>query len=170
MDHNDSLIVSQDFLNGELERYEENVHMTPGEKRAVRKWVSSGHSVFERPASKYICSWCMPQEYDFLDVYRMDKELDAATKGMGKAEKTAYLKDYFGYTEPSVEELRWEEAKKNTPPMVRDDYIRISKESFWLWEFICEQGLREEATEFLQDHKNEEVPFVWEGSFVPTGD
>ena len=45
-----------------LEDYELRVPMTPAEKRALRKWVASGHSVSESPGSKYICDLGM----DFL--------------------------------------------------------------------------------------------------------
>jgi hypothetical protein len=33
----------------ELEKYEEETPMTPYEKRALRRWVASGHSVMEPP-------------------------------------------------------------------------------------------------------------------------
>lgn len=168
MNNNEQAAVSQERLQEELKEYEENRRLTPGEKRALRKWVASGHSVQERPDSKYICSHCLPPEYDFIDVYRMDKEIDADTKGMRPKEKEAYLKEYFGCYEPDEEEIRWKEARKNTPPLVRDGYISLSREAFWLWEYICTEGLHEEAAEFLREHKNEETPFEWEGSFPPS--
>ena len=76
-----------------LEEYELRVPMTPAEKRALRKWVASGHSVGESPGSKYICDIGM----DFLDVYRADHEIAAAIRGKTKAEKIAYIKEYTGY-------------------------------------------------------------------------
>lgn len=69
--------------------------MTPAEKRALRKWVASGHSAAESPGSKYICDIGM----DFLDVYRADHEIAAAIRGMTRAEKTAYIKEYTGYVD-----------------------------------------------------------------------
>lgn len=36
----------------ELERFEMETPMTPYEKRAVRRWVLSGHSVMDAPPSK----------------------------------------------------------------------------------------------------------------------
>lgn len=158
----------QGYLQEELNEYEENTHMTPGEKRALRRWVRSGHSVHDIPESRYICPCCLPPEYDFLDVYRLNKELDTATKGMRAEEKRAYVDEYFGYREPDEEEVRWEEARKNTPPMVRKGYIMLSRESFWLWMYLFREGLDEEATEFLKEHKDDEVPFEWEGSFPPS--
>ncbi len=157
----------EQVIQDEMQAYENNVHMTPGEKRALRKWVASGHTIQEQPVSRYVCGSCMPAEYDFLDVYRLDKELDVATKGMTPEARDAYLKNYFGYTEPDEAEIQWEQARKNTPSLVKKGYIQMSRESFWLWEFICSEGLREKAAEYLQAHKGEEVPFEWEGSFPP---
>ena len=37
----------------ELEEYEASMPMTPAEKRALRRWVASGHSVRETPPSKH---------------------------------------------------------------------------------------------------------------------
>ena len=75
--------------------------MTPAEKRALRKWVASGHSAAESPGSKYICDIGM----DFLDVYRADHEIAAAIRGMTRAEKTAYIKEYTGYGSPRIGDL-----------------------------------------------------------------
>lgn len=83
-----------------LEDYELRVPMTPAEKRALRKWVASGHSVGESPGSKYICDLGM----DFLDVYRADHEIAAAIRGKTKAEKIAYIKEYTGFVDPTPEE------------------------------------------------------------------
>ena len=86
------------YLNAmELEAYEMDTPMTPYEKRALRRWVISGHSVMEPPPSKYACVYPSHPIPTFLDVYRTDKELDAATKGMTKDERLAYLKSYAGF-------------------------------------------------------------------------
>ena len=98
-----------------LEDYELRVPMTPAEKRALRKWVASGHSVSESPGSKYICDLGM----DFLDVYRADHEIAAAIRGKTKAEKIAYIKEYAGYVDPTPEELERMDAIRNTPVYVQ---------------------------------------------------
>ena len=61
----------------ELERFEKETPMTPYEKRAVRRWVLSGHSVMDAPPSKYPYIHSHYPPPCFLDVYRTDKELDA---------------------------------------------------------------------------------------------
>ena len=82
----------------DLERFEEEVQMAPYEKRAVRRWVMDGHSPYENPGSKYLCM-TGSEPYDFLTVYRMDKELEQDMKGMNKAQKIAYLKEFMGWTD-----------------------------------------------------------------------
>lgn len=86
------------YLNAmELEEYELEVPMTPYEKRLLRNWVASGHSVHENAGSKYICLAGGSPPFDFLDVYRMDRKIRHDMKGMSEAEQEAYLKAYTGW-------------------------------------------------------------------------
>ena len=86
------------FNARELARYEEEVPMTPYEKKLLRQWVISGHSPLDNAGSKYVCL-SGSESFDFLDVYRMDREIREATKGMNRKEKDAYLKSYIGWTD-----------------------------------------------------------------------
>lgn len=87
----------------ELERYEREVPMSPYEKKLLRKWVMSGHSPSENPGSKYL--FMMDTSYcDFLEVYRMDRDIRRDMKGMNKAERTAYLKEEMGWTDDPEED------------------------------------------------------------------
>jgi hypothetical protein len=138
----------------ELEDYEFRVPMTPAEKRALRKWVASGHSVGESPGSKYICDLGM----DFLDVYRADHDIAAAIRGKTRAEKNAYIKEYTGYVDPTPEERERMDAIRNTPVYVQKKYKELSRKLFLLWEFLAEEGLYREAREYLEDHKDDEMP------------
>ena len=132
----------------ELERYEATVPMTPAEKRALRKWVAAGNSIFESPGSKYVCSEGCSPPMGFLDVYRLDRELDQALKGKSKSEKEAYLKEYFGYQEP-------EEKLQQT----EEQFHKLQRESYYLWMFISAQGLWEEAHDFLEETMDEPMLF-----------
>ena len=78
----------------ELKNYEFDVPMTPAEKRALRKWVTSGHSVREPRGSRYVFT---SKDQDFLDVYRMDREIRRELRGKTKAEREKYLKEYMGW-------------------------------------------------------------------------
>lgn len=102
-----SYVFTQDdiaYLNAmELERYEQEVPMSSYERRLLRKWVASGHSPHENAGSKYICL-TGSESYDFLDIYRIDKEIRQSIKGMNKSEQEAYLKEYTGWTDDPIEE------------------------------------------------------------------
>jgi len=157
------------YLNArELEAYEHKVSMTSGEKRALRRWVASGHSVYEHPDSKYICLYGASPELDFLSVYRMDKELEQELKGKSEAEQEAYLKEYTGYTADEVPEDT-EEAKAirtafgKTPQPVKDRMRKLKRETFYMWMFITQEGLWEEAREFLEE--NMDIPLPFEDEF-----
>lgn len=139
----------------ELEDYEFKVSMSPAEKRALRKWVSDGHSVYESPGSKFVCDNRM---MDFLDVYRMDHEIAAAIRGKSKAEKIAYIKEYTGYVDPTPEELERLDAIKNTPVYVQKKYEMLSRKLFLLWDFLEKEGLRHKAEDYLEKHKDDELP------------
>jgi hypothetical protein len=147
----------------ELERYEEDTPMSPYERRALRKWVASGHSVMEAPPSRYACIHCCYPPPSFLDVYREDKMLDAAMKGMTKAEKDAYLKDYMGFYEEQEEERRRREEKellhKQTPEAAQKTIQKLQRQVFHLHMFIADQGLSSEADEYMQDHMDTPSPF-----------
>jgi len=144
----------------DFENYERKVPMTPAEKRALRKWVASGHSVRESPGSRYIFDIGM----DFLDVYRADHEIAAATRGMTKAEKIAYIKEYTGYKDPTPEELERMDAVRNTPVYVQKKYEELCRRMFLLWEFLAEEGLSANARDYLDEHKDDEMPIDF--SFV----
>ena len=106
------------YLNAmELERYEREVPMTSYEKRLLRKWVMSGHSPRENPGSQYICM-TGSEPYDFLDVYRMDREIRRAMKGMNQPEKEAYLKEYMGWTDEPENDIPWLDVNLDKEPFV----------------------------------------------------
>ena len=140
----------------ELEKYEQETPMTPYEKRALRRWVASGHSVMETPPSRYACIHCCYPPPSFLDVYREDKQLDAATRGMTKSEKASYLKEYVGFPEESAEERAQREANQHlheqTPKAAREVIRTLQRKIFYLSTFLAEQGLSSEAEDYLSDH------------------
>ena len=147
----------------ELEKYENTTPMTPGEKWALRNWVKSGHSVRETPPSRYACAHCSYPAPDFLDVYRIDKELDAATKGMSEEETLAYLQEYTGcYAETEEERkkrLAKEQLRENTPEEAREKIQLLQRELSHTWHFIFVSGLAEKAADYVEKHMDEPTPF-----------
>lgn len=145
----------------ELEDYEAKYPMTPAEKRALRKWVASGHSVYENPGSRYICLYgaCPPR--DFLDVYRMDREIKQDLRGKSRAERERYLKEYTGYPDPP-EETPESISCKHLPEPIKDRIRKMEREAFYLSMFVAQEGLWEESQQFLDDNMDNPIPFELE--------
>lgn len=147
----------------ELERYELETPMTPYEKRALRRWVASGHSVMEPPPSRYACVHCKTPPPDFLEVYRTDRELDAATKGMSKEEKKRYLLEYAGFPAETDEERRArgenERLHRETPDRAKETIRKLKRELCHTWVFLAQEGLFQEADDYVRSRMDEPTPF-----------
>ncbi|MER2056550.1 MAG: hypothetical protein ABTB30_14800 [Clostridia bacterium] len=98
---------------------------------------------------------------EFLEVYRTDREIDRALQGKNPGEKEAYLKELLGYEEEPAEEKELRKAKVETPEPVNEHIRKLERELFHTWAFIIGEGLCSEATEYLEEHKDEEIPFLW---------
>ena len=53
------------------------------------------------------------------------------------------------------------EAKAKTPEPVNAHIRKLERELFHTWAFIMEEGLYSEASEYVNEHKDEETPFEW---------
>lgn len=153
----------QEFFWKEYEEYIETTPMTDHERRLLRKWVSEGHSVNQSPGSKYLPDRYPPK--DFLETYREDREITRAIRGMTAEEKEAYLKEYTGWTEPDPEQKAYLDIKGSGSAYAMRYIKSIQREMWHLWEFVWQEGLGEEAREFINDHKDEEAVFEW---WMPT--
>ena len=163
-DPDNYVFTKEDIAYGnamELERYEQETPMTPYEKRALRRWVASGHSVMEPPPSRYACVYCKTPPPGFLEVYRTDRELDAATKGMSKGEKTRYLQEYAGFSVKPDEKRRGENARLHieTPDKAKETIRKLKRELCYTWMFLMEVGLFQDAEEFVKSRMDEPTPF-----------
>lgn len=143
----------------ELADYERKVPMSPAEKRALRKWVSEGHSVMEHPESRYICTYGMYPPPDFLAIYRMDKEIKADLRGKSKAERLAYLKEFVGYEDETPEEKQWRQDAANTPEPVKEYIRQLERKEYYLLAFLQQEGLFFEAEKYLEENMDEPSPF-----------
>ena len=145
------------------EEYRDYKAMTPMSKRerkALRNWVRTGHSVYEVPGSRYLPDSSSPRA--FLDVYREDAFLDQATQAMNEDQKRKYLMEYLGWEEETREEKEKRIAKENTPDMVREHVCKQNRKLFYLWEFLAGEGLCQEAREYLDEHMADPIPFEFE--------
>ena len=143
--------------------YEDYIHdnkLSKYERQLLRKWVREGHSVYEPVDPQYAPGPPYPP-MDFIEAYRFDRSIREEMRGMSKKEKDAYLKDLYGYTEPSPEEIAMAEAKLNTPKLIEDRVRQLERNLFHLWDFVQSYGLYCEAMEYVDELKDEKIPFEW---------
>lgn len=148
----------------ELKLYEASIHMNANEKRALRRWVDSGHSVSEHPGSEYISVGAMWPPPDFLTVYRMDREIRKAIKGMSKEEKAAFLNDYAGLGIRTPEQEAEAVAKRFPPPYTVKHIHKIERELFFMWDYLFthkQWADLQELSKYVEDHRDVEVPYEW---------
>ena len=163
--HDDDHVFTEEEIRlhniRELDEYEAKHPMTPAEKRALREWVASGHSVYESSGSPYICLYGAYPPRDYLDVYRMDREIKQGLKGKSAEERERYLKEYTGYSVPpkaTPESITW----KHLPEPIKERIRKMEREAFYLSMFIAQEGLWEESRQFLDDNMDNPIPFELE--------
>ena len=152
--------AANDYRWEEFREYTAANSMSKDERRLLRDWVRSGHSVYETVQSRYLPGPSYPP-MDFLSMYRFDRELTEDMKGMTRAEKNKYLKACMGWEDPTPEEIMMEDARKHTPESIKDRVRHLERDLFNLWTFVAREGLEEEAREYVDEHKDDETPFEW---------
>lgn len=153
-------LAKNDLLWIEYDEYIHDNKLTKYERQLLRKRIRDGHSVYEIVESRYLPGPAYPP-MDFIDAYRFDRGISDDIKGMSEDEREAYLKDLFGYTEPSPEEIAMDEAKRNTPKLIENRVRQLERELFSLWDFIQDHGYYNDAKKYVEEHRDEEIPFEW---------
>ena len=153
-------ITAQSILWEEFREYTEDNEISRYERKLLKDWVRSGHSVYETVESRYMTSPSYPS-MDFLEAYRLDCELKEDMRNMTRAEKTAYLKACMGWEDNTSEETAMYDAKKETPKLIEEHVRRLERELFNLWTYVYQEGLGDDAREFVEEHRNEPIPFEW---------
>ena len=149
----------QDYLWDEYQDYIAQKPMSAYERRLVRNWVKEGNSVYGCTQSRYYGESAYPME--FLEVYRMDRSIDKDLQGKTPQEREAYLKDLMGYCGETTEEKELREAKAKTPELINAHIRKLERELFHTWNYIMKEDLYSEALEYVNDHKDEKIPFEW---------
>lgn len=144
----------------EFREYTEKYSMSRYERRLLRDWVRSGHSVYEPVDPMYVPGSPNPP-MDFLEAYRFDREMREDMRGMTKDEKLAYLQAFWGYEDPAPEQTAMDKAKQNTPEIVSNHIRHLERELHNLWCFVWQEGLGDEAKTFVTERKDEAIPFEW---------
>lgn len=147
-----------------LNLYEEQHHMNAGEKMALHYWLAAGHERNEAPPSRYLRPERIPDNWEFIDIYRMDKELDADTIGMDPLQKEAFIRKFAIQTNRIGDEL--DEPFDPTIHDVSEKLLsgsgsKTGRKLFWLWEYLASEDLTEEAEEYLKEHLDQPTFLDW---------
>lgn len=96
---------------------------------------------------------------DFIDAHRLDdRELREGMKGMKPAEREKYLKDYIGFEDEKSKNESVEEKLLRAKGHIDD----LEHQMFFLWQYLVSEGMWTEAEEYLEEHKDDELPFGWD--------
>lgn len=139
------------FLKKELREYEKNTPMTEEEKKALHEWVAGGCSVHENGS---MASYEGGRPMDFLDVYREEEEIRRHLSSMSYGEGSRYLLEEYGIDRDGVitpKPPTYEELKRKAG--------RLYRICFLYWEVLADNGLRDEAYEYVRGHIDEEWLF-----------
>lgn len=147
----ESMKLLQELHEQEYKEYIHTVPLSRYEQHLLRKWVAEGHSVYESAGSRYLPDFYPPRT--FIDCYREDRAIEKELRGKSSKEREQYLKSYTGWDNfTRKEQFLNKEA-------VKESLRQKNREIFYLWEFIQNEGLWEEAMEFIDENINEPVPF-----------
>lgn len=134
--------IKMSFLIKELEEYEENITMTDEERTALHDWVRAGNSVYENGD---MAAYENGELMEFLDAYRMEKDLQDMLESMSDKEREKYLR-----------ELRHEETVDDLREIIDQYWFKIS-----IYEYVLRRhGLMEEAETEMHEAKRRSAEFV----------
>jgi len=139
------------FLKQELKEYEKITPMTEEERRELHEWVDAGYSVHENTCCA-VGDGNRP--IDFLVIYREEEYLRKVTAGMESEEARRYVLDYYGWTEDKTEK-----EEEYTVETLKERVRKLERELFYLDEFVGRKGLWEEARKYIEENRDEPIPF-----------
>lgn len=139
------------FLRQELKEYEKITPMTEEERRELHEWVDAGYSVHQNTCCA-VGDGNRP--IDFLVIYREEEYLRKATAGMDSEEARRYVLDYYGWTEDETEK-----DEEYTVETLKERVRKLERKLFYLDEFIGRKGFWEEAWKYVEENRDEPIPF-----------
>ncbi len=140
-------------LKKELKLFEKTNAATPKERKALRKWVAKGNSVYTNEFT-----WGTGDKRDYLTFYRFQQDME--NTGLPP------LKSAPEDTEPA-EKPRVSQAQAELDAMdfvsfekLREISVRIYRTCQLLWEVIIENDLRDDALFYMEEYGDCDFPFT----------
>ena len=113
----------QELLTTQLEEYIKATPMTKKELRAVREWVTDGHSVYENMSGAFYDGQA---PVEFLTEWRDDEYIRQHTKGMAPEEVRQFALSYYGWDDDEVSLPQGEQDPSLEPIIFRDEELPFS--------------------------------------------
>lgn len=145
---------TREYIKEVNTRFLKETPMSPTERQAVRRWMKKGHCILEPWDSPYLPG-PMDPPYNFLDCYRLNREMERETAGMNEDETVRYLKNYWGWQDDPAES----EEPKKTMADAQAQIRKLNRKFMILWEYLLEKGLWQDAEEYMEEHKEDTFPF-----------
>ena len=93
---------------------------------------------------------------EYIDEAR---EIEKATLGMTKDERYKYVHREYPEWDRTPAGGAGAGREERIPENIAKCLRHLARETYYLWSFIWQKGLKEEAQEFIKGHKDEETPF-----------
>lgn len=142
----------------EFREYTARNSLTGYERRILWDWIRSSHGVYNTAGHGYLPRPTGPHP---IDAHGLDWELPEDMEGIARDEKDAYLKPYTVYGDPAPERAAINNAGRTPLDLTGTRNRCLGRELFHLWEFVWQEGLGNEAREFVDERKSDEIPFEW---------
>lgn len=95
-------------------------------------------------------------KHEFTDE---DREIEKAIRGMTEDERYEYIHREYPGRDRTPAGGAGTGREERGPENIAKCLKQLARETYYLWSFIWQEGLKEEAQEFIKDHKDEETPF-----------
>jgi hypothetical protein len=95
-------------------------------------------------------------KHEFTDA---DREIEKAIRGMTEDERYEYIHREYPGRDRTPAGGAGTGREERGPENIAKCLKQLARETYYLWSFIWQKGLKEEAQEFIKDHKDEETPF-----------
>ncbi|MDO4805404.1 MAG: hypothetical protein Q4A32_11370 [Lachnospiraceae bacterium] len=144
----------------ELQEYTVRNRLTGYERRILWDWIRSGHGVYNTAGPGYLSRPAWSQTNP-TDAHGPDWVLTEDGKGIARDVKDPYREPYCVHGDSSPEQDTMNNVRRTSPELIGSRSRRLERELFHLWEFVWQEGVGDEAREFVDERKGDETPFEW---------
>lgn len=142
--------VEKEYRRRVNREFFERTQMTEEERKAVKAWIKRGHCIEDPAYSPYLPPFIEPP-WNYLDVYRLEKEIDQDTAGMSLAEKGRYLRWYWDYGQQDSWSPEQPQSMEEAEEVIRE----LSREICCVMYYVHQRNLWKDYSAYMVDHREE---------------